>query len=65
MKLLSLLLLIVVVHDGMADDYAYFEAQIRPLLVKHCYDCHNSEVAEGNLRVDLRDGLLRLTLIHI
>ena len=59
MKLLSVILIIVVVHDGMADDYAYFEAQVRPLLVKHCYDCHNSEVAEGNLRLDLRDGLLR------
>lgn len=59
MKMLILLLTIVVVHDVMGDDYAHFEAQIRPLLIKHCYDCHNSEVSEGNLRLDLRDGLLR------
>ncbi len=40
---------------------AYFEANIRPLLVKHCYDCHSVEsgAAEGGLRVDSGAALLR------
>lgn len=34
----------------------FFESQIRPVLVKHCYDCHSTEsgTAEGGLRVDDR-----------
>lgn len=34
----------------------FFEQEIRPLLVKHCYDCHGPEVAEGKLRLDTRQG---------
>ncbi len=39
----------------------FFESKIRPILVKHCYDCHSAEagLAEGGLRVDSRDALLR------
>ncbi|HCO22553.1 MAG TPA: hypothetical protein DIT97_05625 [Gimesia maris] len=34
----------------------FFESKIRPVLVKHCYDCHStvSGTAEGGLRVDDR-----------
>ncbi len=34
----------------------FFESRIRPVLVKHCYDCHSTEsgTAEGGLRVDDR-----------
>ncbi|MBI3463479.1 MAG: DUF1549 domain-containing protein, partial [Planctomycetes bacterium] len=37
----------------------FFEKQIRPLLVKHCYECHGpeSDPAEGGLRLDTRQGL--------
>ncbi len=40
---------------------AHFESKIRPILVKHCYDCHSAEAdtAEGGLRVDSREALLR------
>ena len=40
---------------------AHFESKIRPVLVKHCYDCHSAEAdtAEGGLRVDSREALLR------
>jgi len=35
-----------------------FESRIRPVLVDHCYECHNSETkAEGGLALDFRDGL--------
>ncbi len=39
----------------------FFEAKVRPLLVKHCYACHSTEAdkAEGNLLLDSRPDLLR------
>lgn len=39
----------------------YFEKEIRPLLVKHCYQCHSekSEEREGGLVLDDRQGWLR------
>ena len=37
----------------------FFEKRIRPVLVEHCYECHNSrDKAEGGLAVDHRAGLL-------
>ncbi len=40
-------------------DVQFFESKIRPLLVKHCYECHSGESStiEGGLRLDSRDGL--------
>ncbi|WP_254514034.1 PSD1 and planctomycete cytochrome C domain-containing protein [Anatilimnocola floriformis] len=37
----------------------FFEAKIRPVLVKHCYTCHSAESKElrAGLFVDNRDGL--------
>ena len=41
------------------EDLEFFEQKIRPVLVEHCYTCHNStELAESGLRLDYRDGLL-------
>ncbi len=39
----------------------YFENEIRPLLVKHCYECHSikSKDIKGGLRVDGRSLLLK------
>ncbi|MDA1053634.1 MAG: PSD1 and planctomycete cytochrome C domain-containing protein [Planctomycetota bacterium] len=36
-----------------------FESRIRPMLVRHCYECHSHAVAEpkGGLRVDSRDAI--------
>ena len=38
-----------------------FEKRIRPLLVKHCYECHSSAQAEpkGGLRLDTREAIRR------
>jgi len=38
----------------------FFEKKIRPVLVKHCYQCHSADAKElgGKLRVDSRDGML-------
>ncbi len=40
------------------NDLEFFENKIRPILVDHCYQCHNSsDTAEGDLSVDWRDGI--------
>jgi len=40
---------------------AFFERQIRPLLVRHCYECHSGAAggAKAALRLDSRAGLRR------
>ena len=39
----------------------YFEKHIRPVLVKHCYECHSADTKElkGGLLVDTESGLAR------
>jgi len=49
-------------NDSSSDDplLEFFERRIRPVLVDHCYECHNSQAErEGGLAVDYRDGLLQ------
>lgn len=41
--------------SGAADD-AFFEAQIRPLLIEHCYRCHSGKKTNGGLALDTRSG---------
>ncbi len=40
------------------DQIAFFETSIRPLLAKHCIECHGSEKARGNLAFTSRKDLL-------
>jgi hypothetical protein len=40
-----------------AGDVDFFESKIRPVLVKHCYDCHAGANNEGGLRVDYRESI--------
>ncbi|MEO8428613.1 MAG: c-type cytochrome domain-containing protein, partial [Verrucomicrobiota bacterium] len=44
-----------------AEDFEFFEKQIRPVLVERCYKCHSSESkkAKGGLLLDTREGLLQ------
>lgn len=37
----------------------YFEKSVRPLLVKHCYECHSTREANGGLVLDTRAGALK------
>src|SRR5262245_26987057 len=39
----------------------FFEKKVRPLLVKHCYECHaaDSKKLRGELRLDTREGVLK------
>lgn len=41
-----------------SEQVEFFEKQVRPVLVEHCYECHG-ERADGGLRVDSREGLIR------
>lgn len=48
-------------NNFSSEQLEYFETQVRPLLVKHCYECHSSKSKEikGGLRVDARSLLLK------
>ena len=37
---------------GQADDAQQFEDQFRPLLARHCVECHRGDKPKGNLRLD-------------
>ncbi len=37
----------------------FFESRIRPLLIKHCYDCHGPDEQESDLRVDTFKGIVQ------
>ena len=53
---LALLTLGTVARADEAQDF--FESRIRPVLVEHCYSCHNSRgKADGGLKLDYREGL--------
>jgi hypothetical protein len=39
----------------------FFEKQVRPALVTHCYECHGEKKQRGGLRVDSREFLLQGT----
>lgn len=40
------------------DEEAFFESHVRPLLAKHCYECHRRK-AEGGLRLDSSGAILK------
>jgi cytochrome c553 len=44
-----------------AEDMAFFEAKIRPVLVGHCHSCHSAEAEKikGGLLLDTREGIRR------
>ncbi|MDP1564283.1 MAG: DUF1553 domain-containing protein [Pirellulaceae bacterium] len=46
-------------HGHAKSDDDFFEARVRPLLVKHCQDCHGAKKQEGGLRLDSRDAWMR------
>ena len=65
--ILSIAILLVASSAGASDQTTqrqrldFFEAKIRPVLVKHCYECHatDSKKLRGGLLVDSRQGLLK------
>ncbi|MFG0332653.1 MAG: DUF1549 domain-containing protein, partial [Maioricimonas sp. JB049] len=66
-RILPVLILVCLLGGRVsADDtpdprgVAFFEKKIRPVLVRHCYECHSSEADDvsAGLYVDSRQGLL-------
>jgi len=53
---LSFLLVVGGLHGA---DTAFFESKIRPVLVKHCYECHSAESgkSKGGLMLDTKHGI--------
>ncbi|MDE0904368.1 MAG: PSD1 and planctomycete cytochrome C domain-containing protein [Planctomycetota bacterium] len=46
------------VQSSTAQDREHFEARIRPVLIEHCYTCHNSvDKARGGLALDGREPM--------
>ncbi len=43
------------------EQIEFFESNIRPVLVQHCYDCHSTDATElkAGLYVDSREGVLK------
>ncbi|NQV28923.1 MAG: DUF1549 domain-containing protein [Rhodopirellula sp.] len=37
----------------------FFEKDVRPLLVKHCYECHAKDDVDGGLNLDSQAGVLK------
>lgn len=63
-ELLVVLLTLVVAHgaaaaDNLGSGVELFRRQIRPLLVKRCWECHGVKEQEAGLRLDSREALLR------
>lgn len=40
------------------EQFAFFEKNVRPVLVEKCVDCHSGEEPESKLRLDSLEGLL-------
>jgi mono/diheme cytochrome c family protein len=45
-------------QDATSEGMAFFESKIRPLLMKHCYECHSEEAgkAKGGLQLDSKQA---------
>lgn len=62
MKVFSFAILSLTASAAAADlspqQTAFFEGKVRPLLAKHCYECHSakSEKIKGGLLLDSKDG---------
>jgi hypothetical protein len=55
----SAIVSLVAAETPSTADVAFFESKIRPVLVKHCYECHSAESgkSKGGLLLDTREGI--------
>lgn len=60
--MLTLIATLSLLGTGNTDveNIAFFEKNIRPVLIEHCYECHSgkAKILKGGLRLDHREGLL-------
>src|SRR5262245_26448669 len=52
----ALLLLAASASAATPEQLRFFEAKVRPLLIKHCQECHGSKKQSGGLRLDTAAG---------
>ncbi len=52
------LLVLVFARGGIAAEID-FVRDVRPILVRHCYDCHSGESAKSGLRLDVKAAAFR------
>lgn len=45
--------------EHSAESLEFFEKQIRPLLAKHCFECHSAKKEHNGLRLDSRAAMLK------
>jgi Protein of unknown function (DUF1553)/Protein of unknown function (DUF1549)/Planctomycete cytochrome C len=62
--LFPIAVLLVAAGPGFAAEpdaaaVAYFEKQVRPLLVEQCHGCHSAKKTRGGLRLDSREAILK------
>ena len=52
------LIAIPVTHAAVGPDVNFFENEVRPLLIKHCHECHSEETGKkkGGLLLDRKAG---------
>jgi mono/diheme cytochrome c family protein len=50
-------MLAVVAGAAQGAEVAFFEKEVRPLLIQQCYECHSAKKQKGGLRVDGIDYL--------
>lgn len=56
---IMLALLATAVQAAPPDEVEFFEKKIRPVLIQHCYECHNSlNKSKGGLALDYKAALL-------
>src|SRR5438046_1630802 len=42
-----------------AEQLAFYDKQVLPILQEHCYKCHAEKKVRGNLRLDSRSAILK------
>ena len=56
--MIGLLLAVVAFGDPSPDDLAFFEKDVRPILVERCQGCHGEQKQKGDLRLDSLSAIL-------
>lgn len=56
----SYFFLIASSNYAKAEDFTFFESNIRPILIEHCYECHaEGKKIRGGLLLDTKTGVLK------
>jgi hypothetical protein len=56
MRYLASFTLLLATHTSFAEDHAFFESKVRPVLLEYCYECHSGENTKGGLALDTKQG---------